>query len=146
MYNSLRISDKIKMGVGAKIGINEFDFITNAPRKGASIRLYGYNQTAAMAKMISEYTGIAYMPMIKATKRYDTEQKNLSRQERAQNVRDKFELLKNVRKNDGVLKGKNILIIDDVVTTGSTLSECARVIKEAGASAVFALCAAAAFM
>ena len=146
MYNSLRISDKIKMGVGAKISINEFDYITNAPRRGESIRLYGYNQTAVMAKMISQYSQIAYLPIIKASKQYDTEQKNLSRQERSLNVRDKFKLLKNIEKNAGILNGKNILIIDDVVTTGSTLSECARVMKEAGAKSVFALCAAAAFM
>jgi len=146
MYNSLRICDRIKMGVGAKIGINEFDYITNAPRRGESIRLYGYNQTAVIAKMISGYTNIAYIPLIKASKEYNTEQKNLSRQERALNVRDKFKLLKKIQKNSGILKGKNVLIIDDVITTGSTLAECARIIKEAGAKSVFALCAAAAFM
>ena len=137
MYNSLKLCDRIKTG--------DIDFITNTPRMKSSVKLYGYNQTKVLAKFISKYTGISYMPILEASKLYDKEQKSLNQSERVLNVRNKFTPVKNISKNKDILKGKNILIIDDVVTTGSTLSECARVMKNIGANHVYALCAASVF-
>jgi len=134
MYNSLKVSDKIN--------INDIDIITSTPRIQSSIKLYGYNQTEVLAKIISRYAGVKYMPVIEATKKYTIEQKSLRRNERALNVLNKFTVVKNMRKNKNLLTDKNILIIDDVVTTGSTLSECARIIKNMGAKSVRALCIA----
>ena len=134
MYNSLKLCDKINL--------DGIDIITNAPRKQDSIKLYGYNQTEALAKIISKYAGISYAPVIEASKLYDTEQKSLGKNERALNVKNKFTVTKKIRKNTDILKNKNILIIDDVATTGSTLSECARVMKNTGANSIYALCAA----
>ena len=136
MYNSLKISDKIN--------INDIDFITCTPRIQSSVKLYGYNQTEALAKIISKYSGVKYMPVIQASKQYDTEQKSLSRSERALNVQNKFTVVKNKNIKNNI-KEKNILIIDDVVTTGSTLSECARIIKNMGAKSVRALCIASVY-
>ncbi|MCL1858636.1 MAG: hypothetical protein FWF92_05325 [Oscillospiraceae bacterium] len=137
MYNSLKLYDKIK--------INDIDFITNTPRMKSSIKFYGYNQTAVLAKIISEYTGIYYKQIIEASSLYDREQKSLDKTQRVLNVTNKFTLVKNIRKNKENIKGKNILIIDDIVTTGSTLSECARILKNIGAKSVCALCAASVF-
>jgi len=140
MYNSLKICDKIKIG--------DIDFITNAPRKQGSIKLYGYNQTKVLAKIISKYINVPYLPIIEASKLYDTEQKSLSASERVLNVHNKFTVAKNIRKNKNtanIIKDKNILIIDDVVTTGSTISECARIMKNMGAKSVSALCIASVY-
>ena len=137
MYNSLKFSDKINT--------ESIDFITSAPRKRDSIRLYGYNQTEVLAKIIAKYTGVKYMRILEASKLYKTEQKLLNKTERVSNVKNKFAPVRNIRKNKVLIKGKNILIIDDVVTTGSTLSECARIIKNMGAENVYALCAASVF-
>ena len=134
MYNSLKLSGKIK--------INDIDFITNTPRMTGSIKFYGYNQTAVLAKIIAKYAGINYIPVIEASELYDTEQKSLDKNQRILNVKNKFAPVKNIRKNKEIIKDKNILIIDDVVTTGSTLSECARIMKNIGAKSVCALCAA----
>jgi predicted amidophosphoribosyltransferase len=79
---------------------------------------------------------------------YDTEQKSLSKSERVLNVQNKFTVVKKIRKNkniENILKDKNILIIDDIVTTGSTLSECARIMKNMGAKSVYALCIASVY-
>ena len=134
MYNSLKISDKINIG--------DIDFITNAPRKADSVKRYGYNQTESLAKIIAKYIGAPYLPVMKASKLYKTEQKSLNKTERAENVRNKFVFAGDIKKLKEKINGKNILIIDDVVTTGSTLSECARIMKNTGAASVCALCAA----
>ena len=139
MYNSLEINDKM-----GKIKISGIDCVTGAPRKRDSVRLYGYNHTEELAKLISKYTGIAYMPVIEASSAHDVEQKILNRRERASNVRDKFVPSKRMGKNKDILQGKSVLIIDDVVTTGSTIAECSRVVRELGAKTVTALCAASA--
>lgn len=57
-------------------------------------------------------------------------QKNITAAERRKNIKGVFKL-------KGDVKDKNILVIDDVITTGSTLSECARVFKNAGAKNVY---------
>jgi len=54
-----------------------------------------------------------------------------------QNLRNAFRLRKN-----GDVRKLRVLLIDDVLTTGSTLSECARILKEAGAQSVYAATAA----
>ena len=134
MYNSLKICDKIK--------ISDIDVMTNTPRMRDSIKLYGYNQTEVLAKLISKYAGINYTPVLEASKLYDREQKSLDKTQRVLNVKNKFTLVKKIKTDKELIKGKNVLIIDDVVTTGSTLSECARVMKNIGAENVYALCAA----
>ena len=67
-------------------------------------------------------------------------QVGLSREERIENVRDAFRVAQPSRVN-----GRDILLVDDVMTTGTTLSECARVLKQAGAERVWAATVARAF-
>jgi ComF family protein len=63
--------------------------------------------------------------------RHTPPQVRLDPEERRQNVRGAFEI-----KDRGVVRGKNLLVVDDVFTTGATVNECARVLKEAGAGRV----------
>src|SRR5437588_13501 len=69
--------------------------------------------------------------------RYTTTQTAYDRSERMENLRDAFRLRKKMH-----VRELRVLLIDDVLTTGSTLSECARVLKEAGALSVHATTAA----
>ena len=133
MYNSLESS-----GIIEKEGV---DFVTNTPRMNKSLKFYGYNQSEALARLISKYAGIPYRRSLLALRSYNTEQKTLNKARRGQNVKNKFKAVKNMTKPGGAA-GKNILIIDDVVTTGSTLSECAKILKTHGAKNIYALCAA----
>jgi predicted amidophosphoribosyltransferase len=64
----------------------------------------------------------------------------LSREERIENMRDAFRV-----KNAVPIKGRSVILIDDVMTTGTTLSECAHVLKQAGAEKVWAATVARAF-
>ncbi len=67
-------------------------------------------------------------------------QVGLSREERIENMRDAFRVAQPSRIN-----GRDIVLVDDVMTTGTTLSECARVLKQAGAERVWAATVARAF-
>ena len=66
--------------------------------------------------------------------RYTVTQTHFDRRRRMQNLRDAFTIRQNV-----AVQGKHLLLVDDVLTTGSTLDECSRVLLEAGAQSVRAL-------
>jgi predicted amidophosphoribosyltransferase len=65
---------------------------------------------------------------------YTKPQTRLKREERLKNVKHAFDVLKNA-----AVKDKRILLIDDVFTTGTTISECSRTLKDAGAKEVHAV-------
>ena len=67
-------------------------------------------------------------------------QVGLTREQRVENMRDAFRVHDRQR-----VRGCTVIIVDDVMTTGTTLSECARVLKKAGAERVFAVTVARAF-
>ena len=130
MFILLKKSDRINIG--------EIDYITNVPRRNKSIRYFGYDQTRNLAKLIAKYSGIPYKPILKLSGKTQ-EQKKLNYEERAANVKNKYMPVNKVEKSE-----YNILLIDDMVATGNTLSECARVLKNTGAKKVYALCIASA--
>ena len=95
----------------------------------------GYNQAQLLADVISQECGIEVHPILKRTKNTKTQTK-LTEDSRKDNVSNAFRLGAN-----GV-KDKTVLLIDDVLTTGATINECARVLKAAGAKKVYACVAA----
>jgi competence protein ComFC len=114
----------------------QFDIIVPVPLHSARQRERGFNQASVLAELLSAHTSIPCRPMLKRL-RYTTTQTALDRSERMENLHNAFRL----RKNTDV-RGLRVLVIDDVLTTGSTLSECARVLKRAGAKSVHAATAA----
>jgi competence protein ComFC len=113
-----------------------FDAIIPVPLHPARQRERGFNQAELLAEWLSEHLSL---PLCRALERvhYTTTQTAFDRAERMQNLRGAFRLRK---KAD--VRSLRVLLIDDVLTTGSTLSECARVLKEAGAQSIFAATAA----
>lgn len=95
----------------------------------------GYNQAALLSRIISEETGIRAQDILKRVKNTKT-QTRLSESEREKNVMNAFTLHTNSIKN------QNVILIDDVLTTGATMNECARVLKEHGAAEVYSCVAA----
>ncbi len=83
----------------------------------------GYNQSAELGKGIAEAMGIAIMEGNLVRNNYSESQTNKGRFERWENVKELF----GVRKPE-LLEGKHILLVDDVVTTGSTLEACVQVL------------------
>jgi ComF family protein len=113
-----------------------FDVIVPVPLHPARHRERGFNQAALLAERLGRHLGLPVRPVLKRV-HFTTTQTAFDRVERIQNLRHAFRLRKkaDVRKLD-------VLLIDDVLTTGSTLSECARVLKENGARSVYAATAA----
>ncbi len=108
--------------------------ITHAPRRpGEKIRL-GFDQAELLAKELSIRLAI---PRITALRRKvgGKRQRGMSGEERLNNVKDRF-----VPASDLELSGNIVLLIDDVITTGATVQECAAVLKlKMGAHKVYAL-------
>ncbi len=113
-----------------------FDLIVPVPLHPARERERGFNQATLLAESLSGQIGVPLRPVLERI-RFTSTQTAHDRAERMENLRDAFRLRK---KAD--VRQLRLLLIDDILTTGSTLSECARVLKEAGAIAVYAATAA----
>ena len=113
-----------------------FDIIVPVPLHPARERERGFNQAALIAELLANSATVPARPVLERI-RYTTTQTAYDRAERMENLHGAFRL----RKNRDV-RGLHVLLIDDVLTTGSTLSECARVLRAAGAVSVHAATAA----
>jgi ComF family protein len=113
-----------------------FDLIVPVPLHPARERERGFNQAALLAELIAVPAAVPSRPVLQRI-RYTTTQTAYDRAERMENLHGAFRL----RKNRDV-RGLRVLLIDDVLTTGSTLSECARVLRRAGARSVHGVTAA----
>lgn len=101
--------------------------ITYIPMSKASEKKRGFNQSRLMAENMARILNCSCMEILKKVKE-TKEQKKLGASERKENIKDVFKIKKNTE-----IKDKKIILIDDVVTTGATLYEAARVLKEGGA-------------
>jgi ComF family protein len=114
----------------------KFDAIVPVPLYPARQRERGFNQAALLAELIGPRLGVPVRPILQRV-RFTTTQTAFDRAERIENLRHAFRLRRN-----GDVRNLSVLLIDDVLTTGSTLSECARVLKESGVRSVYAATAA----
>ena len=115
---------------------SHFDVIVPVPLHPTRQRERGFNQASLLAELLSAQTSIPAKPLLERT-RYTTTQTALDRSERMENLHNAFRLRKNAD-----VRGLRVLLVDDVLTTGSTLNECARLLKRAGALSVHAATAA----
>lgn len=113
------------------------DYIVCVPMTKAKTKIRGFNQSELLAGAISMAIGVPFMAGGLIKVRETDPQKNCGERDRWSNVMGSFDV------NTGLdIKNKNILLIDDVFTTGASLNECARMLKMAGASQVnCAVCA-----
>ena len=113
-----------------------FDLVIPVPLHPTRKRERGFNQAELLAGALSTHANLPTRNALERI-RYTTTQTAFDRSERMENLHNAFRLRKNVD-----VRGLRVLLIDDVLTTGSTLSECARVLKAAGAISVHAATAA----
>ena len=109
------------------------DFVLPVPLHFSRAKSRGYNQSYVMAKPFCEKLGLNLLTNVTRVK--DTpSQTNLGQKERAENVKDAFKI-----EDSTSVKGKNILIIDDVYTTGATIESLTELLLDNGANAVYGL-------
>jgi ComF family protein len=112
------------------------------PLHKSRLRARGFNQAEliarAAARRLPQSAEISCTALVR--QRDTVSQVGLSREERIQNVRDAFRVV-----HAAAVKDRELVLVDDVMTTGTTLSECARVLKQAGAKRVWAVTVARAF-
>jgi ComF family protein len=100
------------------------------PLHSARYREREFNQADELAMLLSRQCRLPVLRALRRT-RYTTTQTRLDRHERMENLRGAFR----VRQTADV-SGRHLILVDDVLTTGSTVDECARVLRQAGAASV----------
>lgn len=99
----------------------------------------GFNQAELLGKMIASQLGISFIPNLLLRIKNTKTQTMLKREERLRNIKNAFAINKKLPINILISKYPNILIFDDVWTTGSTMKESAKVLKKQGFPKVWGL-------
>lgn len=134
---SIGVELGIKLGerICSTIGGTDADALLPVPLHKAKERERGYNQSEYICRGISSVTNIPVLSCLLWRTKYTKSQTQLTSDQRTANVRDAFAVAKRKRP---LVSGRRFLLVDDVITTGSTVVECARVLKEYGAREVIA--------
>ena len=112
--------------------IYKYDFITCIPISSKRFKIRGFDQSQLIATEISKLLNIPYLDCV-YKKRHTIAQSTLKRRDRIKNINDAF--VADKRK----VENKNILLFDDIYTTGLTMNECAKELRNKGASSVCGL-------
>ncbi|MCI0557367.1 MAG: hypothetical protein MN733_02650 [Nitrososphaera sp.] len=111
------------------------DYLIPVPLHRRKFRERGYNQAELIARGVSEVTGIPARADFVHRNRFTETQTKLNIDERKRNMQEAFEV---VSGSTVMFKGKHCIIIDDVITTGATITSCAGELKLAGAASIIA--------
>lgn len=109
--------------------MNEFpkiDIIAPVPIHWLKLFINGFNHSAILAKELALQHNIQFIPDLLHKKKYSKKQASLSRQARLHN---KLGIILNDKYKDTDFTDKNILIVDDVITTGATMNFCAKALN-----------------
>jgi ComF family protein len=130
--NARRGANLLAFWLAKAVDAQGFDCVTSVPmfpkRRGEK----GYNQAEILAIKLAAELKLPYVETLKKIKNNRT-QRGLNAKERKENIDGVFEALP-------LVKGKKIILVDDVITTGSTLVECVKMLESCGAEKI--LCAA----
>lgn len=110
------------------------DLIVPVPLHPKRLRWRGFNQSLLLARQVSRVYGLPVDPFVLCRERETPPQTQLAEDERRKNVRGVF-----ATHPEKALKGKSVLLVDDVYTSGATVNECSRVLLRGGAKEVTVL-------
>ena len=113
------------------IDYGSYDLLVPVPLHPKRLRERGFNQALLLGRAIGRTEGVSCAPFLLRKTRWSSPQIHLSPGEREQNVKGSFAVA-----DSGEIRGNRVLLIDDVMTTGSTVNECARELLKAGAGEV----------
>ncbi len=124
------------LSMSGKDIIKQTDIITVVPMHKKKFLKRGYNQAALLAMKIAKKYNLKYLPELLIKKKNIIPQADLKKKERIENVKNVF---KYNYKYLNCVEGKNILLIDDVITTGATINECCKILKDKNPNKIFVL-------
>lgn len=115
-----------------KDAISNADLILPVPMHPLKLLFRAYNQAHLLGKSLARCSGLAFNPFLLKKKKLTKAQAAMNRKGRLSNLKGSFVLEDEAEK----IKGKNILLVDDVLTTGATVEECSRILKKGKANRV----------
>lgn len=118
----------------ARVWAGEVDLVTWAPLSPGRLKERGYDQARLLAEQAAKELGVPAAATLRKRRELPAQSGLSGEADRKANVRDAYRCMRGVD-----LEGKRVALVDDVVTTGSTLSECAACLRKAGAASVVAL-------
>ncbi len=120
--------------LGERARKRTYDLVTWIPLNRVRLLCRGYDQTKLLAKPVARYLDRKLVPTLKKRKNIQAQSRLKDAAQRQRNVKGAFIL------RDGVsVRGKRILLVDDLITTGATMEEAAKVLMDAGAAEVCGL-------
>ena len=114
----------------------DFDMITSVPLHKKKLRQRMYNQASLIAKNIAVNIKAPFIPNLLIRSKYDPSQTTYTKKMRIKNIRGAFAINKKYLES---IKGKKILLVDDVITTGATINECCKILKQGNCSSITAV-------
>ena len=134
-HNARKLFGRWLTSAGQEL-IDECDVIAPVPMHPRRLLTRRFNQAAILARELSRTTNLRYQPQLIKRTRQTTAQVGLSSAQRRRNLAGAFTVSSGQRR---YVEGRNILLVDDVITTGTTLNACARALCRAGAARVDAI-------
>jgi len=149
IVHQLKYEEKTSFGIalGKRVGgkllsLPQFvsaDYLIPIPLHKTKLKERGYNQSDFIARGISSVTKISVATKFLSRTKYTQSQTKLKFQERRENVNDVFVVKNKFQKE---IANKTVLLVDDVITTGATVSSASSALKASGAKNVYAVSAA----
>ncbi len=133
-YHNMKRLSKPLSGMILRMEMPRADAVIPVPLYKDRLRQREFNQSALLAKYTAKNTGTSLIVDCLVKVKDTMPQVGLSSRERRRNIRNAFR----VEKKD-LINGKDILLVDDVITTGATVRECSRVLKKAGAGDIYVM-------
>jgi len=122
------------------VNFPQADIVTSVPLHPKRKRERGFNQATEIALVFAQLAHMPYNQLLKRQFNTPHQASFTAKNQRTHSLDQAFKLAHKLGTNK--LKNKSILIIDDVVTTGTTLNQCAKILKANGAKKVYGLCVA----
>lgn len=129
--SQLHLAGTFALLLASRVSLGQVDTVIPMPMHAQRLKERGYNQALEIAKLIcaEQMSKLDYLSV--SRQKHRPPQVSLAWQARLKNIKGVFKV-----KPDHALKGKRIAIVDDVMTTGASLNELAKTLKQAGASHV----------
>ena len=112
------------------VHLKKYDIIVPVPIHKKRKQKRGYNQSELIARIISKHTGITTQNLLLKVQN-NLPQSRLNKEERMINIKNVYKA-----KNRKIIRGKKVLLVDDIFTTGNTANECAKELKKIGVKTI----------